>query len=285
MQRMTRTAFFRNSLAIIAAIALAGSAFAYWDESYAQASNEADNPRLDVIYVPTPHEVVKRMLEIAKVGPDDIHYDLGSGDGRIVISAVKNFKAKKGVGIDLDPQRIKEAKANLENAGVGDRVTFLNRNIFETDFSEASVVSLYLLSTLNLKLRPTLLDMKPGTRIVTQSFAMDDWEPDHKETVEFDASGYKGTRTVYLFVVPAKIGGKWAMTAGERNIALEISQSFQHFKGTATIDGKSASITDGKLNGANIEFTLEVDGKPVKYEGKVEGNGITGNNWAAKKAS
>lgn len=285
MQRMNWTAFLRNSLAVIAAIALAGSAFAYFDESYAQASNEADDPRLDVIYVPTPHEVVKRMLEIAKVGPDDIHYDLGSGDGRIVISAVKDFNAKKGVGIDLDPQRIKEAKANLEKAGVGDRVTFLNRNIFETDFSEASVISLYLLSTLNLKLRPTLLDMKPGTRIVTQSFAMDDWQPDHKETVEFDATGYKGTRTVYLFVVPAKVGGKWTMNAGERVIALDLSQTFQHVKGTATVDGKSVAVTDGKLDGANIEFTVEIDGKPVKYEGKVEGDGISGKNWTAKKAS
>lgn len=282
---MTRTAFFRNSLAVAAAIALAGSAFAYWDESYAQTSNEADDPRLDVIYVPTPHEVVKRMLEIAKVGPNDIHYDLGSGDGRIVISAVKDFNAKKGVGIDLDPQRIKEAKANLEKAGVGDRVTFLNRNIFETDFSEASVVSLYLLSTLNLKLRPTLLDMKPGTRIVTQSFAMDDWQPDHKETVEFDATGYKGTRTVYLFVVPAKVGGKWILTADGRNIALNFSQTFQHFKGAATVDGKSGPITDGKLNGANIEFTVEIDGKPVKYEGKAEGDVISGKSWIAKKAS
>ncbi|MBX3549799.1 MAG: methyltransferase domain-containing protein [Xanthobacteraceae bacterium] len=285
MQRMTRIAFLRNSLAVFTAIALAGSAFAYFDESYAQASNEADDPRLDVIYVPTPHEVVKRMLEIAKVGPNDIHYDLGSGDGRIVISAVKDFKARKGVGIDLDPKRIKEAQDNLAKAGVGDRVTFLNQNIFETDFSEASVISLYLLSTLNLKLRPTLLDMKPGTRIVTQSFAMDNWEPDYKESVEFDATGYKGARTVYLFVVPAKVGGKWAMNAGERNIALDLSQAFQHFKGTATVDGKNTTITDGKLNGANIEFTLEIDGKPLKYEGKVEGNGITGNNWAAKKAS
>lgn len=282
---MNRTAFLRNSLAVFAAIALAGSAFAYFDESYAQASNEADDPRLDVIYVPTPHEVVKRMLEIAKVGPTDVHYDLGSGDGRIVISAVKDFKAKKGVGIDLDPKRIKEAQDNLAKAGVGDRVTFLNKNIFETDFSEASVVSLYLLSTLNLKLRPTLLDMKPGTRIITQSFAMDNWEPDYKETVEFDATGYKGTRTVYLFIVPAKVGGKWTMNAGERNITLDLSQTFQRFKGTANVDGKSAAITEGKLNGANIEFTVEIDGKPVKYEGKVDGNGITGNNWAAKKAS
>lgn len=279
-----QSVWFRNSLAAAAIFSLAGGAFA--DESFAQASVEGDNPRLDVIYVPTPHDVVKRMLTLAKVGPDDIHYDLGSGDGRLVIAAVKDFKAKKGVGIDLDPQRIKEAKNNLEKAGVGDRVTFLNRNIFETDFSEASVVSLYLLSALNLKLRPTILNMKPGTRIVTQSFAMDDWEPDHKESVEFDDSGFRGSRTVFLFIVPAKVQGKWTLNAGAQNVTLDLKQSFQRVSGTATIDGKTAEIKDGKLNGAQIEFTIESGGKPVKYEGKVDGNNMTGaGGWSAKKAS
>jgi hypothetical protein len=281
---MIQIAPLRNAVAGLAALACAGAALA--DESFAQASIEGDNPRLDVIYVPTPHDVVKRMLELAKVGPDDIHYDLGSGDGRIVIAAVKDFKAKKGVGIDLDPQRIKEAEANLAKTGVADRVTFHNKNIFETDFSEASVVSLYLLSTLNFKLRPTILDMKPGTRIVTQSFNMADWDPDHKESVEFNDNGFKGSRTVYLFIVPAKVDGKWTLADGARNIELNVKQTFQRFSGTATIGGKTAAIKDGKLNGATIEFTLDIDGKPVKYEGKVDGNAITGtNNWTAKKAS
>jgi hypothetical protein len=281
---MIQIAPLRNAVAGLAALAFAGAALA--DESFAQASIEGDNPRLDVIYVPTPHDVVKRMLELAKVGPDDIHYDLGSGDGRIVIAAVKDFKAKKGVGIDLDPQRIKEAEANLAKAGVADRVTFHNKNIFETDFSEASVVSLYLLSTLNFKLRPTILDMKPGTRIVTQSFNMADWDPDHKESVEFNDNGFKGSRTVYLFIVPAKVEGKWTLADGTRSIELNVKQAFQRFSGTATVGGKTAAIKDGKLNGAAIEFTLDIDGKPVKYEGKVDGNAITGtNNWTAKKAS
>jgi hypothetical protein len=277
-------ASIRTFIAALAAILLAGASPA--DESFAQASIEGDNPRLDVIYVPTPHDVVKRMLELAKVGPEDIHYDLGSGDGRIVIAAVKDFKAKKGVGIDLDPQRIKEAEANLAKAGVGDRVTFHNKNIFETDFSEANVVSLYLLSTLNYKLRPTILDMKPGTRIVTQSFNMADWDPDHKESVEFNDNGFKGSRTVYLFIVPAKVDGKWTLSDGARTIELTVKQAFQRFSGTATIGGKTAAIKDGKLNGATIEFTLDIDGKPVKYEGKVDGTAITGsNNWTARKAS
>jgi hypothetical protein len=281
---MIQIAPLRNAVAGLAALAFAGAALA--DESFAQASIEGDNPRLDVIYVPTPHDVVKRMLELAKVGPEDIHYDLGSGDGRIVIAAVKDFKAKKGVGIDLDPQRIKEAEANLAKAGVADRVTFHNKNIFETDFSEASVVSLYLLSTLNFKLRPTILEMKPGTRIVTQSFNMADWDPDHKESVEFNDNGFKGSRTVYLFIVPAKVEGTWTLADGTRSIELNVKQAFQRFSGTATVAGKTTAIKDGKLNGAAIEFTLDIDGKPVKYEGKVDGNAITGtNNWTAKKAS
>jgi hypothetical protein len=251
-----------------------------------QAPAQENAPRLDVIFVPTPHAVVKRMLELAKVGPDDIHYDLGSGDGRIAIASVKDFKAKKSVGIDLDPQRIRESLDNHAKAGVGDKVTFLNKNIFETDFSEATVVSLYLLPTLNLKLRPTILDMKPGTRIVTQSFHMDDWKPDHTEDVPFDEN-YKGSRNVYLFVVPAKVEGKWTMADGGREITLDIRQKFQEFGGTATVKGKSSAVKEGKLDGAKIEFTIEIDGKPVKYEGAVNGGVITGAGsatWSAKKS-
>jgi hypothetical protein len=273
---------YKLAAALSAALILAaGTAFQ-------PVAQEQQRPNLDVIYVPTPHDVVKRMLELAKVGPDDIHYDLGSGDGRIAIAAVKDFKAKKAIGIDLDPQRIKESLANHEKSGVGDRVTFLNRNIFETDFSEANVVSMYLLSTLNLKLRPTILNMRPGTRIVTQSFSMAEWEPDTREEVQFNDNGFTGSRTVYLFIVPAKVEGKWDMADGERKIALDLVQQFQKLTGAATVNGKVAQIQNGKLNGANIEFTIEIDGKPVKYEGKVDGNAITGGGtttWSAKKAS
>lgn len=273
-----KRAFLRKTAIILAAAALAGSTLAH-------AWNDPDNGALDVIYVPTPHQVVKRMLELAKVGPGDIHYDLGSGDGRIAIAAVKDFKAKKAIGIDLDPQRIRESLDNHKKAGVGDRVAFLNRNIFETDFSEANVISLYLLSTLNLRLRPAILDMRPGTRIITQSFTMSDWTPDHFEVVEFEENGHRGSRNVYLFIVPAKAAGQWTLTDGNKTISLDIEQQFQRFTGTATVGGKKAEIKNGRLNGAAIEFTVDVDGKPVKYEGKTDGNTITGLNWHAKKAS
>jgi ubiquinone/menaquinone biosynthesis C-methylase UbiE len=149
----------------------------------------------DVIYVPTPHEVVEAMLKLAKVGPNDVVYDLGSGDGRIPIAAVQKFNAKKAVGIDIDPQRIKEAHENHAKSGVGDRVRFLNQDLFETPIGEATVVTLYLLQSLNEKLHPKLMkELKPGSRVVSQTFSMGDlWTPDQTITVD--------GRNVYLWTV------------------------------------------------------------------------------------
>ena len=237
-------------------------------------------PKLDIHFVPTPHEVVKRMLELAKVGPNDTHYDLGSGDGRIVIAAVKDFKAKKGVGIDLDPQRIKEANENKAKAGLGDTVTFREQNIFETDLSEATTVSMYLLTSINIRMRPKLLkELKPGTRIVTHAFNMGEWKEEHNESV----NGYQ----VYLFIVPANVTGKWDVSEGDRKIALDLKSEFTDLSGTATINGKSADVKGGKITGTQVEFTVDVDGKPVKFEGTVDGGTITGTGatkWTAKKA-
>jgi precorrin-6B methylase 2 len=148
----------------------------------------------DVIFVPTPTEVVEAMLKAAKVTKNDVVYDLGCGDGRIVITAAKEYGAR-GIGIDIDPQRISEARANAEKAGVADRVKFLEQDLFETDFHEATVVTLYLLPSLNLKLRPKLWkELKPGTRVVSHAFDMGDWKPEQ----EIDVDG----RTVYLWTVP-----------------------------------------------------------------------------------
>jgi hypothetical protein len=276
--KMRLTHLRKFSLAALSALAATAA--------LAQPAFEYDRPDLDVIYVPTPHQVVKRMLEIAKVGPGDIHYDLGSGDGRIAIASVKDFNANRSVGIDIDPQRIGESLANLAVAGVGGRVTFHRKNIFETDFSEATVVSLYLLNTLNMRLRPAILNMKPGTRIVTQSFTMGDWKPDHFEVVPHNEGGFANSRNVYLFVVPAKVAGKWTMALGERKITLDIKQEFQFFVGTANIGGGNSEIKDGRLSGAKIEFTIDIDGKPAKFEGTVNGNTITGTgtpSWSASK--
>jgi hypothetical protein len=151
----------------------------------------------DVIFVPTPPEVVAAMLKMARVGKGDVIYDLGSGDGRIVISAVKDFGAARGVGIDIDPERIAEASENARQAGVADRVTFLNQDLFTTNFSDATVVTLYLLPSLNLRLRPKLLsDLRPGTRVVSHAFDIGDWVPE--QTIDV------GGRRVYFWTVPGR---------------------------------------------------------------------------------
>lgn len=158
-------------------------------------AQEPPNRSPDVIYVPTPTAVVDRMLEIAGVGPNDVLYDLGSGDGRIPVTAAKRF-GTRGVGVDIDPTRIAEAKANATEAGVTDKVRFVQGDLFEMDLSEATVISLYLLPRLNLKLRPKLLELKPGTRIVSHAFDMGDWAPDETATVD-------GAR-VYFWKVPER---------------------------------------------------------------------------------
>jgi SAM-dependent methyltransferase len=167
-------------------MSLTGSAFAR------PPSEPARTP--DVVYVPTPEAVVDEMLRVAKVGPQDVLYDLGSGDGRIPITAARRF-GTRGLGIDIDPQRVREARANAERAKVADKVRFVEGDLFELDLSEATVITLYLLPALNMRLRPRLLALKPGTRIVSHDFSMGDWEPEEVLTV-----GYK---TVYFWTVPA----------------------------------------------------------------------------------
>jgi len=177
MRRAARTAVF-CSLVIAMAV---------------QAS--AQVPVADVIYIPTPSEVVVAMMEMAHVGQGDVVYDLGSGDGRIVIAAVKDFGAARGVGVEIDPVHVQEARANARRAGVADRVQFLRQDLFTTNLSEATVVALYLLPALNLQLRPKLFaELKPGTRIVSHAFDMGDWAPDDARTVN--------GRMVYLWTIP-----------------------------------------------------------------------------------
>jgi precorrin-6B methylase 2 len=160
----------------------------------AQPATSTAQPRTpDVIFVPTPQPVVDAMLEVAKVGPKDVLYDLGSGDGRIPVTAAKKF-GTRAVGIDIDPQRIQEANANAKSAGVTDKVKFIQGDLFQQDLSQATVISLYLLPSLNLKLRPTLLNLKPGTRIVSHAFDMGDWKPDQSLNVD--------GRMVYFWTVP-----------------------------------------------------------------------------------
>jgi len=183
--RLTRP---RAAVATVCALLAAACAFAQQTEV-----------KKDVPYVPTPQNVVDEMLKLANVTKGDVVYDLGCGDGRLVITAVKNFGAKSGVGVDIDPQRIEESNANAKAAGVTDRVKFVVQDLFETDFKEATVVTLYLLPEVNLKLRPKLWsDLKPGTRVVSHAFNMGDWAPEKTVTVE------PGGQRLYLWTIPAK---------------------------------------------------------------------------------
>lgn len=236
-------------------------------------------PKTDVIYVPTPFEVVDRMLEMTKVTKDDYVVDLGSGDGRIAIAAGK--RGARALGIDIDPERIREANANLGEAGVGDRVKFIEANLFETDFSKATVVTMYLLDSLNLKLRPTILNMKPGTRVVSHDFSMGEWEPDDRDIVNGS--------NVYLWIVPAQVAGSWQVRSARGNFALDLAQQFQKLSGTARIDGKSAPITNASVNGERVTFSVD-NGKGVQTftgrlngDGAIEGSGRGREKWSAAK--
>ena len=187
--------------AAFASIALVLSMGACAQRDIQQAAQPAAEPKPlrspDVIFVATPHEVVEAMLQVAKVGPGDVLYDLGSGDGRIPITAAQKHNIARGVGIDIAPERIREANENLAKAGVGDRVRFVNADLFETDLSEATVITLYLLPVLNLKLLPKLLrETKPGTRIVSHAFDMGSWKAQQTLKVE--------GRDVYFWTIPAK---------------------------------------------------------------------------------
>jgi len=229
-------------------------------------------PRLDVIYVPTPQEVVDRMLDMAAVKPGDYMIDFGCGDGRMVVSAAK--RGARGYGVDINPVRIREANENAKKAGVTDKVEFKIANLFEEDLSKADVMAMYLLTEINLRLRPKILnDMKPGSRIVSHAFDMGDWEPDRRDTV--------AGKNIFFWIVPAKVEGKWVIE-GEPKMTLSLTQQYQMVGGKAEIDGKLADVTGGRLKGTELTFT--VDGKT--YTGKVSGNTIEGigANWKATKA-
>ncbi|MGF7159676.1 SAM-dependent methyltransferase [Rhodoligotrophos appendicifer] len=221
---------------------------------------------LDVPFVPTPNAMVDRMLEMADVKETDVLLDLGSGDGRIAIAAAKEHGIPAH-GVDLDPNRVAEAKANAKEAGVADRATFEEQNLFETDLSKASIITMYLLPKVNLELKPKLLELTPGTRLVSHQFNLGPWTPDQSDEVD--------GRDVYLWHVPAKVEGTWRVESPEVTFTLDLDQTYQQVEGTAEIEGKSVPIENASLKGDALSFEVEVEpGSPREFVGRVNGTSI-----------
>ena len=254
---------------------------------YAQPAATKDKPQeytpsvgqegKDVVWVPTPDTLVEKMLEIAKVTPKDYVIDLGSGDGRTVIAAAK--RGARALGIEYNPDMVELSKRAAAKEGVTEKAQFMKADIFETDFSKATVITMFLLPDLNLKLRPKILDLKPGTRIVSNSFTMGEWKADQSFTVKENCTTYC---TALLWIVPAKVSGSWQLKEGE----LKLKQEFQTISGAITTGGVSVPVK-GKLDGDQITFTAG----SAQYAGRVSGGSMEGtlktgtNNstWSATK--
>ena len=217
----------------------------------------------DVVWVPTPQALVDKMLDMAKVTPKDYVIDLGSGDGRTVITAAK--RGARSLGIEYNPEMVELSKRNAAKEGVGDRATFMKADLFESDFSQATVITMFLLPEINLKLRPKILDMKPGTRVVSNSFTMGEWVDDQTATID---NGCTSWCTAHLWIVPAKVEGTWRLGQGE----LTLKQEFQMISGTLKSGGNTTPINAGRLRGNEIHFTAG----GMQYSGRVNGNTMGG---------
>ena len=254
---------------LTASLVLAGaSAFAQTPATQAPYVPSVGQPGKDVVWVPTPDALVEKMLDMAKVTSQDYVIDLGSGDGKTVIAAAK--RGARALGIEYNPDMVELAKASAAKAGVSDKANFVKADIFESDYSKATVITMFLLPTLNLKLRPTLLDLKPGTRIVSNSFTMEDWEADETATIN---EGCTSWCTALFWIIPAKVEGTWRL--GQE--ALTVKQVFQKF--TGTLGGKP--ISEGRLRGDEITFTVGT----TKYTGRVNGNSMRGTGGTAWSAT
>ncbi|WP_157960389.1 class I SAM-dependent methyltransferase [Marinimicrobium alkaliphilum] len=213
----------------------------------------------DVVYVPTPQETVDRMMAMADISADDYVIDLGSGDGRIVITAARDHGAR-GLGIEIDPLLVQQSRENARADGVHRRARFIEADLFETDFSDATVLTMFLLQPLNIQLRPIILEtLAPGTRVISYVFDMEDWQPDKADE----------RLKVYLWYVPADVAGNWVITTADGDeIPLSLEQSFQDIRGHATAGNTWTRISSAHLKGAEISFEIE----DTRYTGEVRGD-------------
>src|SRR5499425_1907910 len=231
----------------------------------------------DVIWVPTPQALVNKMLDMGKVTAKDYVIDLGSGDGRTVITAAK--RGAKALGIEYNPDMVELSKRNAAKEGVSDKAQFMKADLFESDFSQATVVTMFLLADINLKLRPRILNLAPGTRVVSNNFTMGAWSADQIVTAEDDCTLYC---VAYFWIVPAKVEGVWQLGGRE----LTLIQTFQMISGTLKSGGDTLQVVDGRLEGNRITFTAGND----EYVGRVDGDAMdgvvsAGGNWKASRAN
>src|SRR5574341_473114 len=227
--------FVRQSLLALCLSVIAASVFAQAQPAQEEYQPQVGQEGKDVVWVPTPQALVDKMLDMAKVTPQDYVIDLGSGDGRTVITAAK--RGARALGIEYNPDMVELSRRNAAKEGVGDKAAFVKADLFESDFSQATVITMFLLPEINLKLRPKILDLKPGTRIVSNSFDMEQWKPDETATV----SGCNNWCTAYLWIVPAKVEGTWQLAQGE----LTLSQSFQMISGALKTASNATPIANG----------------------------------------
>lgn len=261
----------------------------------------AQEGRGDVVYVPTPQIVVDEMLTMAKLGPKDYIIDLGSGDGRIVITAAKKYGAQ-GFGVDLDTYLLGLAREGAKKEGVTERAQFIEQNLFETDLSKATVISSYLLPEMNLKLRPKILALRPGTRVVAHDYHMGDWYPDDQRDIPVPEKvvGTPGVSYIYMWVVPARVAGKWQVSVTGRDTPYEVAfdQLFQILEGTLRAGPVSTALRGRVTNGDQITFATQPKGSPGgqrhEFSGRITGDTISGTvrigegaaarqaNWSGK---
>ena len=259
-EHVSRRRFIGSSLALAAAAVLPRGAYAQF---------------LDVPYVPTPQVVVDEMLRVAAVGPQDVVYDLGSGDGRIVITAAREFGAR-AVGVELDDNLIFQSEESARQANLGDRVKFLQQDFFKTDFSQATVVTMYLIPPVMKRLRERMLTLKPGTRLVAHDFDFEDWRPDRKTTIR---------KNVFLWIVPAQVAGRWRVTAGlpggEVVFQLELRQKYQELDGVARFTNLPGALWEPSIEGDRVRFAV-VDDRDreneatLYFQGRAAGGAMEG---------
>jgi hypothetical protein len=275
---MVAPQWFNKSCAVVALAVLASASVAWAQpaKKEAPAANEfvpeVGQQGKDVVWVPTAQTLVNKMLDMVKLTPQDVLYDLGSGDGRTVITAAK--RGARAYGIEYNPDMVELSKRNAAKEGVSAKATFEKADIFQSDYSKATVITLFLLPELNVKLRPTILDMKPGTRVAANSFDMGDWKPDQTARVEGDCTSWC---TAYLWIVPAKAAGVWKLAHGD----LTLTQQYQTIAGSLRMNEKTLAISNGKLDGENISFNVG----GVQYSGRVRGDTMDGTMAAGASRS